>query len=226
MSDNDTLLAKLRGIYGWARSLPERLARIYRGEQTLPQPQEHQVPSREQQELQRTRQEETHPRIFFTDDDVRNAEIIDRIIAHVPTIESRLMDNADDDIYRRLIEQYRKKLGELKRKAPRGEKAAKCALDCVKDTILKMIDNSRFRAGVTAHLRDAGFELRSFAPGHKLDDEDLEMLDDHRMTSERTDDRAKRMTVIEMTQPIIEAAYDDDGEVRRRPLPGVCRVWS
>lgn len=176
---------------------------------------------------------DNYEEMFFSYDEENNEKIIDNLLLTYKETKKELLkvckDKEDSEAYEKLIEQYEEKMNKLQKKEiwNKPEKLAGNIIKIITQTVIKSWARKDTQNILRSYFKINGFGVVDFKKNHKITDDDLNYLNEtlFSVDKEETDDESKDYKVIEMIQPIIKIAYDDDGEKEYKYLPGRCRFY-
>lgn len=212
------LFQKLTDKYGKSKKIPEKLREKYQYEN---------------ESYIHNKIEYDYEELFFSDDEEKNKQQFERLIQTYVQTKMTLLEVCrgleDEDTYKKLLNKYEEKICKLKAKRlwDKPEKLAGELIKIIRQTIMK----SWVRKDTQSILRDYfmknGFKVVDFKKGNKLSDDDIAYIDSMYLSGDKelTHDKSRDYEVIEMIQPIIKAAYDDDGDREYKSLPGRCKCY-
>lgn len=212
------LFQKLTDKYGKPKKIPEKLREKYQYEN---------------ESCIHNKIEDDYEELFFSDDEEKNKQQFEKLIQTYVQTKMTLLEVCrgmdDKDTYEKLLNKYEEKICKLKDKQfwDRPEKLAGELIKIIRQTIMK----SWVRKDTQSILRDYfmknGFKVVDFKKGNKLSDDDIAYIDSMYLSGDKevTYDKSRDYEVIEMIQPIIKTAYDDDGDREYKSLPGRCKCY-
>lgn len=137
----------------------------------------------------------------------------------------------EDEIERKIVKKYIDELEKIKnnkQEIDNGEKLADKYKRVLEKTLLKLWENKKFNNILRKYVNANMIRTVEYKAGHKLNDEDLEYLDDQLMginciSTPNPDDKGK---VKEMVRPIIKIYYkDEDEEMDYTCILGSCKYY-
>lgn len=177
--------------------------------------------------------ENDYEELYFSDDEEKNKQQFERLMQTYVETKMTLLEVCrgmkDEDTYEKLLNKYESRICKLQDKQlwNKPEKLADELIKIINQTIMK----SWVRKNTQNILRDYfvknGFKVVYFKKGNKLSDDDLSYIDSMYLSGDKelTHDKSRDYEVIEMIQPIIKVAYDDDGDKEYKSLPGRCKCY-